>query len=690
MASLSSLVVSLGLDAADFTSGLTKSEYLAKQFADRLGNGLRTAATAATAALAAAGAGAAAAAIAIDKLAKDAAQFKDLEETTGASAESLASFAVAAGTADVSMESVAASTQKLTKNLVGVDDESKAAGAALKAINIDLQAFKELDPAAQYEAVGKALAGYADDAGKVAVAQAIFGKSGAEQLKVFKALEEQGGRQVILTQQQIEAADAYADRQAKATAQLRLYAQSAATEALPAIDALTTAGKSFFAELVGIDEASGRLAANSAVKDFANGAADTLAFIVDAGRGVVQTFQAIGTSLGAGAAAAAAVARGEIRAAIEIARQARADIDQILSAESFRDKLAKARATAETIAPKPDLPRISFEGAIKPERSTRSAKSVDEAQRYLERLQQQLQATKDLSVAETVLADIQAGRLGKVSAAQQESLLGVARQIDAAKEQKRAFELQQQAADEAAESQRALTLQGIELYEQTRTPVERLNQELERLNGLLAAGVIDMDTFARAQGKLFADYDDTFKGVKEQEDAIKSATKELGLTFSSAFEDAIVSGNKFSDILKGLEQDIVRIITRKAITEPLANGITDFLGGLFKGGGGSGFGGIFSAIGSFFGFGKAIGGPVLPGTMYEVNERRPEVLDVNGRQFLMMGSQRGNVIPNPRLGGNRTVNQSITINVPETTTRASATQLAAEIQRRLSAGSRNL
>ena len=46
------------------------------------------------------------------------------------------------------------------------------------------------------------------------------------------------------------------------------------------------------------------------------------------------------------------------------------------------------------------------------------------------------------------------------------------------------------------------------------------------------------------------------------------------------------------------------------------------------------------------GGGRAAGGPVSAGKMYEVNERGiPELLSVGGRQFLMMGSDSGAVVP---------------------------------------------
>ena len=74
-----------------------------------------------------------------------------------------------------------------------------------------------------------------------------------------------------------------------------------------------------------------------------------------------------------------------------------------------------------------------------------------------------------------------------------------------------------------------------------------------------------------------------------------SLADQLGLSFSSAFEDAIVSGKDFGSVLQGLEQDIIRIAARKLITEPVGNflstSISAMLGGIsFAGGGYTGAG----------------------------------------------------------------------------------------------------
>lgn len=275
------LVVKLGLDAAEYTRGLTKAEVDARRFGEAIGENIRTAALASSAALVALGGAAIAANAAFNKLLDGAAKFQDLAEETGASATSIAGLSVAAATAGVTIESVAGSMNKLTKNLVGVDDESKTAGAALAALGINVADFKKLDPAAQYLAVGTALDKFADGAGKSAVAMGLWGKAGAEQLKVAKAVVEQGGATNILTEEQIALADAYRDAQAKATAELTLYASALATQAVPAITAFTGVLKDAIAEAYNLGTAANALSGSNGFAVFAEDVGRQLAKVID-------------------------------------------------------------------------------------------------------------------------------------------------------------------------------------------------------------------------------------------------------------------------------------------------------------------------------------------------------------------------------------------------------------------------
>lgn len=125
------------------------------------------------------------------------------------------------------------------------------------------------------------------------------------------------------------------------------------------------------------------------------------------------------------------------------------------------------------------------------------------------------------------------------------------------------------------------------------------------------------------------------EAAKAAEDAaqrVADVGRDLGLTFSSAFEDAIAEGAKFSDILKGIEQDILRIATRRLITEPIGDALSSAF---------SGSGILASLTGK-----RARGGPVSAGGAYLVGERGPE---------MFVPPSSGQIVPNNALTGSGTV-----------------------------------
>lgn len=146
------------------------------------------------------------------------------------------------------------------------------------------------------------------------------------------------------------------------------------------------------------------------------------------------------------------------------------------------------------------------------------------------------------------------------------------------------------------------------------TPNEERAEQMERLAFLYRQGVIDIETFDRKVEQLNQNIEATPELTKQ---ASKTA-QDLGWAFSSSFEDAIINGGKLRDVMKGLAQDIARILIRNMITTPLANAISGGLSGMFGGG-------------------KAIGGPVNAGTTYLVGERGPE---------FFTPSTAGRIIPN--------------------------------------------
>lgn len=101
-------------------------------------------------------------------------------------------------------------------------------------------------------------------------------------------------------------------------------------------------------------------------------------------------------------------------------------------------------------------------------------------------------------------------------------------------------------------------------------PARAYAAEMERLDQLLHAGAIDQQVYGLAAER-------AQKNLQDATHKSSEAARDLGLTFSSALEDAIVKGEKMSDVLRGLAEDVTRIFVRRSVTEPLANAA----GGLF-------------------------------------------------------------------------------------------------------------
>lgn len=114
------------------------------------------------------------------------------------------------------------------------------------------------------------------------------------------------------------------------------------------------------------------------------------------------------------------------------------------------------------------------------------------------------------------------------------------------------------------------------------------------------------------------------EALKETE----ALTRDVGNTFTSAFEEAIVKGNDLRKVLNGVAEDLARIILRQSVVNPLGNAATGLINagaravsGMFGGGTGgytaeaSGVGMVKSALGNAFANGRLI--PFASGGMVD-------------------------------------------------------------------------
>lgn len=169
-----------------------------------------------------------------------------------------------------------------------------------------------------------------------------------------------------------------------------------------------------------------------------------------------------------------------------------------------------------------------------------------------------------------------ATRLRSLGASEQEIAVAVelmrqrAGLKEAEKEREDALKEQKKAADDAIAAQEKLADAGKRVFDDTRTPLEKYNIEMERLRGLLDANVISMDTFGRAAKQA----DDELQGMGKKGattmDELKNAVEGWGKDASEAFVEFAFTGKaSFGDMVTSILKDMARMIIQTQIMAPL-------------------------------------------------------------------------------------------------------------------------
>ena len=162
---------------------------------------------------------------------------------------------------------------------------------------------------------------------------------------------------------------------------------------------------------------------------------------------------------------------------------------------------------------------------------------------------------------------------------------------------------------------------GESLKASVMTPLEKFVSESQRLSLILQAEIIDQETFNRLIGEaadVFAaseeaqrKFVDSLGSTNDETERLKKSLGELqmindaGNIIAQGFEDAILSGQKLQEVVKGIARDLLRMVFQQTITAPLAAGIS---------------GALKTMVGA-----RAMGGPVSANSPYIVGERGPEL-----------------------------------------------------------------
>lgn len=522
-----------------------------------------------------AGAFAGGALISFAKGAIDAADnINDLSQKVGISVKDLAGWQLAAEQSGTSLEAVGKGVKGLSKAMI-------ENGAALKAAGVDA---KDANGALiQLADLFKALP---DGVEKTTLAFTLFGKAGMDMIPVIN----QGSKGL-------------ADAQAKAAKYAEKLAELApkADEFNDKLKELEIAGKAttINALLPMMDGLIGLAAWFKDARSGAEGFGNALAFIGEklSGDSVLRKWLTGGYLIeGAGNAIARMGAPGGGMTGQQI-------LDRMDAQKAAGQMLPGANSAEEKAATDKARKLLAALGVKPAGGSGRSGKSDLERMLELGR-KNELDAYYETGGEET------------------QRIVAEKRAVDAAKEEYR----ERQKATEAAE-------QALRKYKDMIDPLQKYRVMLQEVAAI--EGLTD-DERLEALWKINEAMDaeiDKLNGVGEAAAKTKDFARDMGMTFASAFEDAVVGGKAFGDVLKGLAQDIERIIVRKTVTEPLGNAISDAIMGST---------GLNDFFGNLFGGARAAGGPVAPGQFYVVGENGPEVLVPNtGGMVIPNGAAMG-------------------------------------------------
>ncbi|MGF6607050.1 hypothetical protein OKW45_001950 [Paraburkholderia sp. WSM4175] len=566
-----------------------------------------------------------------------------LAERFGTTTEAISTLDYVARQSNISTDALAGSMRNLAKTMIDAQNPASTQAAALRAIGLSVDELRAKDPAQAMADIADAMSGFADGADKVAVARAIFGKTGDELIpmlnqggEAFRSMEERAKALGIAVSD--DAARAAIEFDAKLT-DLKVIVdglkRSLAAELNPTISAFADwainaaqEGGALQTVLQGI-----AYAANVAAKAFvgftglAVGASNTWNNFKD-------TLSKVGKSKEEMAVIDARMAaRAEdTRRAMDQAADAQTKIQKAYE-EGTRGLQQHGTTTAATTKKTLDFKAAQDKAA----KSTKTAKAaVDEYAKAMQSLQEELRRVQ--AAGDSTLLLLSDPKFLQFSTQQQQALLAVREQIDALTRAQQAESEEHERAKRAwADLQSMIdsNAQQVDGWVQTQLdaidPTREFHRELDLLNAAFDEGAIVGDEYHAILGNIIARFDESVNRLdplKQQTEDLTRAIEQFGRNSADMFVDWISgadnSSKSFGEMTASILRDMAKMLMYKQVMEPLF----DWFGKL-SGGGSSG--GLFGLIGGLFGRSAAAeplpyagqrmaGGPVLPGHLYRVNE----------------------------------------------------------------------
>lgn len=561
----------------------------------------------------------------------------------GMTGEALTGLRHAADLSGVSQQKLSESLSKLNKAAAEGNDAFDAIGISVTDANGKLKSSDQL-----IKDVASKFAGYADGAAKFALAQRLFGETGAELIPLLNAgadgisamQVEAAALGLVLDQDTRKAAEAFNDNLTRLNRAQEGITTQISAQMLPTMLNLSD-------RLVAVAKDSDTMAYASRT------AATALKLLLSAGILIGATFKTVGEAVGATAAAVVMAAQGNFKGAWETLKAGASDVAaNVRGAMSAVDAVwdesaAKAKAIASDPDRRPDAPLVAAAAGAK-----RSASVIDKAAKDALRAQERMMAEgRRVFDATRTPAEQLAAEIERLNGLLQGGAIDwdtYSRAVFAAQD---SFDSTVDAAKRAAEQQEAARAAARDsLYSGLLTEEEELLQSYERRRAaILAATEITelerQDLLTRLNEKFAAD-------EKSRQDALVQAQYQAyaglfdglaGLMKAYQGEQSSAYRALFA-ISKAFAIADAMMKVQQAIANAAASGPFPWnLGAMASVA--SAVGGVVSAISSVsFGGARADGGNVSSDRRYLVGERGPEMFVPN---------TAGTIVPNDVLMGGR-------------------------------------
>lgn len=476
-------------------------------------------------------------------------QLDDLQEKTGITVESLSELRYAGETTGTPFESLAAGVGKLSKLMAAAAGGNKEAIATFEALDVSVTnadgSLRGQDETLRD--IADRFSSYEDGAGKAALAQRVFSKSGADLIPLLnqgsagikKLSEEAKALGVIYDADLAKSAATFNDNLTK----LKLASEAATVQlAGPLIKSLADVSTQFVEA-----KKNGTL-----LETFLRNAS----WVNPVGAGIGMAKNALG-----------------------------------LGASSLKGREASGKLI-EHVIPKIAAPVVKDEA-----KGGAKTDPLAEAKRYLESLQKQGEKLQELSVYEQTRQDLQMKRLGVVTPALEKELLATAKQVDAQKSVAAEMKRFDDATEEYASFRKQQNDEALRYLHQAETGYEKLQRQLEEFNTAAANNpLISQETVARLGTKAWSDYLASLDEVRKRTEEVDTFTKQAAENIQSSL------GSGLNDILNDDFDNIgdnFRKMLNRMVSEAIAADLSrQLFGDLVQGGKGDGtLGGLAKSLG---------------------------------------------------------------------------------------------